>query len=184
MRKNGGPILWVFLLAACVLPSFVFADEAHEADLPSNMPQRERALVDIMLSARKQYTASHAQDAAADARMQMQIRVMTFMRESQLATDWIGTVKTRGLTADGRAWIAIEIADGIVITTWQSERDDFTYSTLLRPHTQTFAGSQNAKIGSPIIFSATILNSLLSNDDDMVLRPQFIARFTQLKPAQ
>lgn len=184
MQKNGGPILWVFLLAACILPTFALADEAPDADLPSNMPQRERSLVDILLSARKQYTASHAQDAAADARMQMQIRVMTFMRESQLATDWIGTVKSRGLTEDGRTWIAIEIADGIVITTWQSEKDDFTFSTLLRPHTAIFAAAQNAKIGTPIIFSATILNSLLSNDEEMVLRPQFIARFSQLKPAQ
>jgi hypothetical protein len=184
MRKNSGLILWAFLLAACVLPSFAFADEAPDADLPANMPQRERALIDILLSGRKQYTSSHAQDAAADARMAMQIRIMTFMRESQLATDWVGTVKSRGLTPDGRAWISIEIADNILITTWQSERDDFSFSTLLRPHTATFTAAQAAKIGSPIVFSATVLNSLLSNDEEMLLRPQFIARFTALRPAQ
>ena len=162
----------------------MFADDAPDSELSANMPQRERDLVEILLGARKQYTSSHAASSASDARIGMQIRVMSYMRESQVATDWIGTVKTRGLTPDGEAWISIEIADGITISTWQTQREDQSAATLFLPHAKLFPVVQSAKIGSPIIFSGTILKSVLANDDEMVLRPQFIARFSGLKLAQ
>ena len=104
--------------------------------------------------------------------------------ESQIATDWIGNVKSRGLTPDGEAWISIEIADGVTISTWQTERDDQSAATGSASMPSFFPAAQAAKIGSPIIFSGTILKSVLANDDEMVLRPQFIARFSALKLAQ
>jgi hypothetical protein len=114
----------------------------------------------------------------------MQIRVIGYMRQSQVATDWIGTVKSRGLTPDGNAWITIEIGDGITVGTWTSERDDGDSATLFRPHAKLFAPAQAAKIGTTIIFSGTIIKSVLADDDEMVQRPRFIARFSALKPAQ
>lgn len=150
----------------------------------ANMPQRERDLIDILLDARKQYTTSHSTAPAQDARVAMQIRVISYMRQSQLATDWVGTVKSRGITPDGNAWITIEIADGITVSTWPTERDDGDSATLFRPHSKLFAPAQAAKIASPVIFSGTILKSVLADDDDMVLRPRFIARFNALKLTQ
>ena len=184
MRKSSWLTLCAFLLALSATSFPVYADDAPDAEPGANMPQRERDLVDILLGARKQYTSSHATSSASDARIGMQIRVMGYMRESQIATDWIGTVKTRGLTPDGEAWISIEIADGVTISTWQTQRDDQSAATLFLPHAKLFPAVQAAKIGSPIIFSGTILKSVLANDDEMVLRPQFIARFSALKLAQ
>ena len=183
MRKSGWLLLSTLLVALCAVPAVSFADDAAEVGT-SNMPQRERDLIDILMSARKAYQTSHSPSPAKDARMDMQIRVIGFMRQSQLATDWIGTVKSRGITPDGDAWISIEIADGITVSTWQSEREDADSATMFRPHAKLFAAAQSAKIASPIIFSGTILKSVLGNDDEMVTHPQFIARFTSLKPAQ
>ncbi len=184
MRKSSWLPLCAFLVVVCASSISVYADDAPDSELAANMPQRERDLVGILLGARKQYTSSHATSSASDARIGMQIRVMSYMRESQVATDWIGTVKSRGLTPDGEAWISIEIADGVTITTWQTQRDDQSAATLFLPHAKLFPVVQAAKIGSPIIFSGTILKSVLANDDEMVLRPQFIARFNSLKLAQ
>lgn len=161
----------------------VLADDPPDSGA-ANMPQRERELIDILMSARKTYQTSRSPSPARDARMDMQIRVMSFMRQSQLATDWIGTVKSRGTTPDGNAWISIEIADGITVSSWQTERDDSDSGTMFRPHSRLFAPAQAAKIASPIIFSGTILKSVLANDEEMVMHPQFIARFSALKPAQ
>jgi hypothetical protein len=183
MRKSGWLVLSALLVALCAAPAISLADEAPESG-PSNMPQRERDLVDILTSAQKAYKTSHSPSPAKDARMEMQIRVISFMRQSQVATDWVGTVKSRGITPDGSAWISIEIADGITVSTWQTERDDADSATMFRPHAKLFAPAQAAKIASPIIFSGTILKSVLANDDEMVMHPQFIARLTSLKPAQ
>jgi hypothetical protein len=168
----------------CVPLCPTFADDAPDSGPTANMPQRERDLIAILLDARKQYNASHSTSPAADARIAMQIRVISFMRQSQLATDWIGTVKSRGITPEGYAWITIEIAEGVTVSTWTTLADDGDSATMFRPKAKLFAPAQAAKIASPIIFSGTILKSVLADDDEMVLRPRFIARFSDLKLAQ
>jgi hypothetical protein len=184
MQKSGWLLFWALFAAVCVAPPAVRADEASDSGLGANMPQRERDLIDILTSARKSYQTSHSPSPAKDARIDMQIRVISYMRQSQVATDWIGTVKSRGITADGNAWISIEIADGITMSTWQTERDDQDSATLFRPHAKLFASVQGAKIGAPVIFGGTVLKSVLANDDEMVVHPQFIARFNALKLTQ
>src|SRR3569833_3698632 len=183
MRKSGWLLLSALLVALCALPAVSFAEDAPESGA-AKMPQRERELIDILMSARKTYQTCHSASPAKDARMEMLIRVISFMRQSQVATDWIGTVKSRGTTPDGNAWISIEIADGITVSTWQNEHEDSDSATMFRPHAKLFAAAQSAKLASPILFSGTILKSVLANDEEMVSHPQFIARFSSLKPAQ
>jgi len=183
MRKTGWLLFSALLVALCAAPVIARAEDAPESGA-SNMPQREHDLIDILMSARKTYQTSHSPTPGKDARMEMQIRVISFMRQSQVATDWVGTVKSRGTTPDGNAWVSIEIADGSTISTWQNEREDADSATMFRPHAKLFSAAQSAKIASPIIFSGTILKSVLANDDEMVMHPLFIARFTSLKPAQ
>ena len=183
MQKTGWILFWALIAAVCVAPSAVRADEAADA-MAANMPPRERELIDTLLAARKSFQTSHSLSPAKDARIDMQIRVISYMRQSQVATDWIGTVKSRGITPEGNAWISIEIADGITVSTWQTERDDQDSATLFRPHAKMFASVQGAKIAAPVIFSGTILKSVLANDDEMVMHPQFIARFSSLKLTQ
>jgi hypothetical protein len=183
MQKTGWLLFWALLATVCVAPSVVRADEAAEG-MAANMPARERELIDTLMAARKAYQTSHSLSPAKDARIDMQIRVISYMRQSQVATDWIGTVKSRGITPEGNAWVSIEIADGITVSTWQTERDDQDSATMFRPHAKLFAPAQAAKIAAPIIFSGTILKSVLANDDEMVMHPQFVARFSALKPAQ
>jgi hypothetical protein len=184
MRKSSWLPLCAFLLALCAVPFPALADDAPDSGTVANMPQREHDLIDILMDARKQYKASHSASPAAETRVNMQIRVIGYMRQSQIATNWIGTVKSRGLTTNGNAWITIEIADGITIGTWENERDDGDSATLFRPHAKLFAPAQAAKLGTTIIFSGTIIKSVLASDDEMVQQPRFIARFSELKPAQ
>lgn len=184
MRKSCLLLLSAILIAFCVTSLPAIADDASDAAMAANMPQRERDLIDILMSERKNYRTSHSATPAQEARVAMQIRVISYMRQSQLATNWIGTVKSRGITPEGNAWISIEIADGITVSTWQTERDDSDSATMFRPHAPLFTAAQSAKIATPIIFSGTILKSVLAKDDEMVTNPQFIARFGALKLAQ
>jgi len=184
MRKINWASAGGLLLALAVAPLAVHADDAPDSGPAASAPQREQDLVGILMDARKQYQTSKTANPAADARMTMQMNVIGFMRQSQVADNWIGTVKTRGVTPEGKAYITIEIGDNITVSTWTSQRDDLDSGTLIRPNTPLFATAQQAKLGSKIVFSGTILKSVLAADDDMVLRPQFIARFSALKTTQ
>jgi hypothetical protein len=184
MRTMNLLSLGVVLLALGTCPSLAIAEDAPDSAAATSQPQRERDLIAILMDARKEYQTAKTPNPAQDARMDMQLRVIGYMRQSQIADKWIGTVKSRGLTPEGNAWIVIEIADGITVGTWQSQRDDVESGSLIREHAPLFSTFQQAKLGSTVIFDATILKSVLASDDDMVLRPQFIARFGGLKITQ
>ncbi len=154
MRSMNLISLSVILLALGACPSLAIAEDAP--DSAAAQPQREHDLIAILMDARKEYQTAKTP----------------------------GTVKSRGLTPEGNAWIVIEIADGITVATWQSQRDDVQSGTLVREHAPLFSAFQQAKLGSTVVFDATILKSVLASDDDMVLRPQFIARFEGLKIIQ
>ena len=184
MRKISWLSLGAVLLALGVCPSIAMAEDAPDSGSAATQPQREKDLIAILMDARKEYQTAKTPNPAQDARMDMQLRVIGFMRQSQIVDKWVGTVKSRGLTPEGNAWIVIEIADGITVATWQSQRDDVQSGTLVRPHAPLFTPMQQAKLGSTVIFDATILKSVLASDDDMVLRPQFIGRFSTLAITQ
>jgi hypothetical protein len=174
---------WVAALGVVGFGLLVLPDIAVAASAPPPMPQREQDLIGILMDARKQYQNGHTATAAQDARMGMQIRVISFMRQGQAVQDWVGTIKSHGVTPGGSAFITLEIADGITVSTWQNDQDDFNAATLFKPHTPLFQFSQGATIGETVLFSGTFQKSVLGSDEQMVTHPQFIARFSAIKAA-
>jgi hypothetical protein len=179
MRKKILNGLLVVVLAVGTCSSSL---QAQESAATANMPEREKAFIDMLIDVRTRYTANHAVSAAQDSRMGLQIRMMSFMRESQIAQDWRGIVKSGGITSDGNARLTIEIADGITVGTWTTDTEDRGRGTLFKPGSPLFDASKTLKIGDPVVFSGTIVNSILASDDEMLMRPQFIVRFTALRP--
>ncbi len=183
MKNGRGMAFWAVVWGGLALSSPILADDAPMDGGPANMPSREHDLLGILEDAQKQFAASRS-GSAQDARVAMQIHVISFMRQSQAAQDWVGTVKSRGITPDGNAWISIAIGSGATVSTWQNERDDLNWATIFRPPSPLFAAAKAAQIGQQVRFSGTILKSVLASDDEMVDRPQFIARFSALKIGQ
>ncbi len=182
MNKRCWVALWAILLGSMACASIAVA--ADDGGVPTNAPARERELVGLIGDAQKQYSGSGSGMPAKDVREAMQIHVIGYMRQNQAAEDWIGTVKSRGITEGGNAWITIEIGQGAVVSTWQNERDDLDWATMFRPHSALFGAAKGLKIGQTVTFSGTILKSVLATDDEMINRPQFIARFSSLKVGQ
>lgn len=182
MSRHRRPGLWI-LGAALALSPVALADD-FPADGASSQPAREHDLLAIIGDAQKQFKGNRSTTAAQDARMAMQINVISFMRQSQAVQDWVGIVKSRGITPDGNAWISIDIGDGAIMSTWQNERDDANWATMFRPHSPLFGAAKGAQIGQRVTFSGTVLKSALAADDEMVNQPQFIVRFSALKIAQ
>jgi hypothetical protein len=176
--KVYSPAIFFLIFAAwCAMP--VLADE-QSAAVSVGAPQAETDFIGIFTAARKDYMASRAPTRAQDGRLQVQVRLLRFMQTGQKAEGWTGTVRSRGLTPEGDAWISIEVGDGVTLSTWQSEADDGRAGTLILPGSKLFAIAQTAQIGQSIRFSGNFLTFLLAQDEDMILRPRFIMSFSEL----
>jgi hypothetical protein len=178
---------WISSFVVITLATVVTfgASLAARADDPphaaaSNLPESERDLLAIVAGAQKQA----ASGTTRDARMGLQVSIISYMQKSRDFQDWVGTVASRGITPEGKAWISIDIGNGVTIATWRTEGDDEGYSSLVRPKTQLFGIMNTAMIAQPVTFSGYFLKSVLASDDDMVARPQFIVRFSALKVAR
>jgi hypothetical protein len=174
--------LAVVMTAPALLQAQTPIQPKSQSPAAQPIPDRERELIALLMDTRKQYQSAGSASTAKNVRMTMQINVLRFMRQSQAAQDWIGTVKSRGTTPEGEAWIVLEIADGITVGTWQTKESDFNASTLFQPHSALFKASQALRIGQLVTFSGTFLRSVLASDEQMVTSPQFIARFSALAP--
>jgi hypothetical protein len=158
----------------------VSADEAPASAAESAMPEAEANLIEIFAEAAKHYRSSGSESRALETRESLQIRLLRFMRQNPQAQNWIGTLKNRGLTPEGAAWISIEIADGVTVSTLKSKADDSTASTLIHPGSPLFGIAQNAKLGGAVKFSGQFLSSVIADDEEMILRPELIMLFMKI----
>jgi hypothetical protein len=144
-------------------------------------PRRELDYLGLIEQARERYTAAHSVDARRYARLDMQIAVHDFMGLSHNAQDWIGIFKGSKQTHEGTVSLAVEIGPGVVIRTWDNTDLDTSYNTLMKPFTPVGKLAGGLQIGDTVMFSANLIGSVISTDDDMILRPQVIAQFQTLQ---
>jgi hypothetical protein len=144
------------------------------------LPAREIDYIRLIDKARQQYAASRSVDARKNARMAMQVATHDFMGLSHNAQDWVGIFKDSKKTREGALTLEIEVAPGVTIATWDNANMDASYGTLLKTYTPTGKVAGALAIGDTVSFSANLIGSVISTDDDMVLHPQVIAQFTKL----
>ncbi|MDB5392990.1 MAG: hypothetical protein JWM91_496 [Rhodospirillales bacterium] len=113
--------------------------------------------------------------------MNLQIAVHEFMGLSHNAQDWVGIFKDCKKTREGALTLEIEVAPGVTIATWDNANMDVSYNTLLKPYTSVGKIAGSLAIGDTVVFSADLIGSVISSDDDMVLHPQVIGQFFKLK---
>jgi hypothetical protein len=145
------------------------------------LPQREADYIVIIQNARRQYAAAKSIDARKNIRMAMQSAIHLYMGLSHSAQDWVGIFKDSKKNPKGSQSLQIEIAPGVTIGTWDNPTADVTSDTMLQQFSALGKLVNGLSIGEEVMFSADLLGSVVGNDDDMVLRPRVIARFSQLK---
>lgn len=97
------------------------------------------------------------------------------------AQDWVGVFKDSKKTHEGTVSLEIEIAPGVTVTTWGGTQLDASYGTLMKPYTPVGKAAGSLAIGDSVLFSANLIGSVLSSDDDMILHPQVIGQFSKLQ---
>jgi hypothetical protein len=144
------------------------------------LPQRETDYIKLIFRARRQYAAGRSVDARRDARMDMQIAVHRFMGLAHYARDWVGVFKSSTRNQDGTESLQIEVAPGATIGTWDNTARDKTYGTMIKPFSPLGKVIDGLAIGDTVVFSADLLGTVVTGDDDMIQRPQVVAQFTAL----
>ena len=144
-------------------------------------PERERSYIAIVDKARRDYAGAKSVDGRASARIGLQIAVHQFMGLTHNAEDWIGIYQGSTTMESGTRSLAIQIAPDVTVATWDKLYFDQQYETMVKPFQPLARVLDGLTIGDPVIFSANLLGSAVSTDEEMVLRPRIIAKFTKLK---
>ena len=155
---------------------------APPAAAASGMPDREQQFIAMLNDAVSHYVAARTITLRSDVRQNLEVRVAKFMEDSQEAVNWTGVLRATHLTEQGDLAVRVEIAPDIKITTWNSNPFDRVDLTLVRQGTPLFAKINGMIVGTPVIFSATMLVYDVSTDDNAVERPTVIARFRDMNP--
>ncbi len=159
---------------------------ADEQEIPpqsaSAMPARETELLGFFAQARKELAAARSDDAREAARIGLQIKIAAFMRQSQLAENWQGTVLNNGRTPEGDYWITIEIEPGATIFTPRNRQADREGLMLIKPWSPLAPVVKALQIGQPVTFTAKVFGLEVTDDRDTITHPQFYGQFTALKP--
>jgi len=145
------------------------------------LPPREAEYIGIVQEARRQYLSARSIDARRNARMAMQSATHNFMGLSHLAMDWVGIFKDSKKNPMGTQSVEIEISPNVTIETWDNPASDATYFTLFQQTSPMGKLVSSLQIGDEVVFSADLIGATISTDEEMVLHPRIIGKFSKLE---
>ncbi len=176
-------ILAVASLAGCGKPAEVKPPRA-EIEIPSD----QATLLGIVTA---------AQSEASQAENDMQLGGVKSSRDKALcealsslsASYWIGRIDSISSNSDGKGVLAIEIAKGVLVKTWNNAVSDMLSDTLIEPGSQVFETASRMKPGQRVIFSGRFFQGTDGDclgESSLTLRgkvkePEFIFRFSELR---
>jgi len=155
----------------------------------TGMPGDENTLISIVAT---------AQQGSRDAANDMQRGGVKAQRDKQLcqsikslqARNWIGRVTKIDANSDGKGILSIEVADRIIITTWNNSLSDLEHETLIEPGSPVFNAASVLKKGQQVRFSGSFFKG--ENGDCLfessltlsgkLREPEFIFRFSEISP--
>jgi hypothetical protein len=179
------PIALFFLAPAATAqtkpPPAPAAPQAVIGSAKAPLPPREADYIRIVEDARRQYLSARSVDGRKNARVEMQSAVHNFMGLAHNAEDWVGVFKNTKKNPLGTQSVEIEISPGVTISTWDNPASDTNYYTLFQQTSPMGKLASSLSIGDEVVFSANLIGAVVSSDEDMVLRPQVIAKFSKLE---
>ncbi len=140
-------------------------------------------------------TVEKARTAISDAETDLQESVALRSRDKALcgilrnnkATNWTGVIGRVGANGEGKAYVLVDIAEDMKVSTWNNALSDFNDNTLIPTTSSFFDNLVALKKGDPVTFSGTFLssnNSCLSKKNLTNLfygrDPDFLFRFSNI----
>lgn len=151
------------------------------------LPGEQFRFVAAVESARTNYRQNSGNDMLRGATRPERARALCANGQLRTARDWIGSITTLSTNGEGRGVLAIEIASGVTLKTWNNALSDIGSETLLDPLSVVFRTAAAMRVGDRVRFSGQFLpdrtdcvrESSLTMDGSM-RSPEFIFRFEGL----
>jgi len=162
---------------------------ALEPAMPA-YPKDERAFVRLATDAQAQGKSVENDMQLGGVRTKREDAMCSRWSSPPTVKDWLGTVETIDSNSDGKGVVAVSLAKGITVKTWNNDLSDITENTLIDPHSALFAAAVTLKVGQAVRFSGTFFPG--NRDDNECLRegsmtlrgkvdePEYIFKFTAL----
>jgi len=178
--------LGMVLIAFTMMP-FVSGCGGGGVSSAGQTPSTEASFIQII---------ANSQQESRNAENDMQKGGVKNRRDSSICSvmanltvsDWVGKVKGVGANSDGKGTLEIEIADDIILKTWNNEISDGASNTLIKPSDPLFAPASSLKAGQAIRFSGSFLRgngSECIEEGSITLsgklrEPEFIFKFSSV----
>ena len=124
--------------------------------MPDAMPGDEAAMLAAVEAARRQYRAA-ANDMARGAARPTRAQDICRAVPSPAVSGWVGTVATLDTNGEGKGVIAIQLAPGVVVKTWNNKVSDYGDGTLIDPASPLFQAASALRVGERVRFSASLI---------------------------
>jgi hypothetical protein len=165
---------------------------ATEPPTPSiALPSAEAQLIEIVSRAQRESESAANDMQKGGVKNRRDKALCSLMRERQV-NNWFGKIKAIGANSDGKGTIEIEIADNIILKTWNNELSDAMSGTLIDPNTALFKTASSLQGDQTVRFSGKFLPSDSEgeciNEGSITLsgklrEPEFIFRFSAIQGA-
>jgi hypothetical protein len=81
--------------------------------------------------------------------------ICALISSARAVSNWSGIVKTVDSNSDGKGVLAVSIADGVSVTTWNNDLSDFRDHTLIEPESPLFDVVSKMHVGRLVFFSGS-----------------------------
>jgi hypothetical protein len=178
---------WFWLIVLIIIGAAASGDKAPKADrLTENRPADQAAFVQAVQNGQAE-TKKAQNDMQKGGIKAARDKQMCSALKGMRANDWVGQIQTVDSNSDGKGVLSIQIAQDIIVKTWNNSISDSGDNTLLTPGSDLFVKVSGFKRNDYVKFSGSffidesdcIKESSLTLDGKLE-DPEFIFKFTSV----
>jgi hypothetical protein len=161
--------------------------QVEASSIPTTvLPETEKLLIAAVEKARAAYSAGANEMAQGAARPARAKEICAAIKTTQV-NGWVGEVETLSSNSDGLGVLAIRIAQGVLVKTWNNAISDTSNKTLIDPESSVFRKAVVLKKGQRIKFAGQFIRDETDcfREGSLSLKgsltqPEYIFRFADI----
>ena len=118
----------------------------------ASIPTIEASFIQVIAKSQQEYRSAENDMQKGGVKNRRDKAICSLMT-SLTINDWVGKVKEIGANSDGKGTLEIEIADDIILKTWNNDLSDGSSHTLISPNDPLFDSASSLKVGQAVKFS-------------------------------
>lgn len=164
--------------------------QADEADLSTPVPDDEAAFISRVDTGRTDIAEASNGLRRAKALRDRDRALRRIIGSDLKVSGWGGTITDVGANGEGKAYVEVEIAPDVRVTTWNNAFSDFGDDTLIPESSTTYDTLLDLEEGDLVVFSGrffagsdTALSGQNLTDTFYGIDPKFVFRFSSINAA-